>query len=636
MKTLTPAPRVPPASALKAEWNTLEFHRRRLQQVAGGTLAALVPIGLSYAAVGKWPIAMAFMAGVLGTAFGWWYGLKHQSQRGFALIMWAVWATVSCLMWLSDALRDVALLAYPLILIMAGLLVGRRVFLQLLVAMLLFATVMTLATEVLGWRHNTRNNTEFELLRDVWVMLLAGAYAVWGTVSDWRKMTEALEVQIEGYRQSQAHLTYLSQHDALTGLPNRSLGRHQMEVAIEQARLRQGQVALMFVDLDNFKSINDTVGHIAGDQFLQQIAQRLRAAVRASDIVMRQSGDEFLVGLLDVPDSVAVRRAADEVLAHLGGVYRVQGTEISSSCSIGLAIYPSDGGDFETLLRHADLAMYKAKQAGRNSYRFFDLTMQDDMSASPRLFAELQTALARLEFVLHYQPVVDMRDRHLLGCEALIRWQHPQRGLLGPAEFIEAAERSGLIVELGRWVLVESCRQIALWRRAGQPLIVAVNISPVQFHRGGLEGAVQQALSASGLPADCLELEITESVLMGDAATLTDTIRSLKALGVSLAIDDFGTGYSNLGYLQRFAADKIKIDQSFVRGMLADPGQQAIVAAIVQMGASLQMVPHAEGVETEGARDMLLGIGCATGQGYHFGRPVPPDSFAASYLQSPI
>jgi len=229
-----------------------------------------------------------------------------------------------------------------------------------------------------------------------------------------------------------------------------------------------------------------------------------------------------------------------------------------------------------------------------------------------------------------------LRDRHLLGCEALIRWQHPQRGLLGPAEFIEAAERSGLIVELGRWVLVESCRQIALWRRAGQPLIVAVNISPVQFHRGGLEGAVQQALSASGLPADCLELEITESVLMGDAATLTDTIRSLKALGVSLAIDDFGTGYSNLGYLQRFAADKIKIDQSFVRGMLADPGQQAIVAAIVQMGASLQMVPHAEGVETEGARDMLLGIGCATGQGYHFGRPVPPDSFAASYLQSPI
>ncbi|CAM8632993.1 COG5001 Predicted signal transduction protein containing a membrane domain, an EAL and a GGDEF domain [Comamonadaceae bacterium] len=632
MKTPTLGPRAPSASALKTEWNTLEFHRRRLQQVAGGTLAALVPIGLAYAAVGKWAIAMAFVTGVLGTAFGWWYGLKHQSQRGFALIMWAVWATVSYLMWLSDALRDVALLAYPLILIMAGLLVGRRVFLQLLVAMLLFATVMTLATEVLGWRHNTRNNTEFELLRDVWVMLLAGAYAVWGTVSDWRKMTEALEVQIEGYRQSQAQLTYLSQHDALTGLPNRSLGRHQMEVAIEQARLHQGQVALMFVDLDNFKSINDTVGHSAGDQFLQQIAERLRAAVRASDIVMRQSGDEFLVGLLDVPDSATVRRAADEVLAHLGGVYQVLGTELSSSCSIGVALYPSDGGDFDTLLRHADLAMYKAKQAGRNSYRFFDVAMQDDMSASPRLVAELQTALARHEFVLHYQPVVDMRDRRLLGCEALIRWQHPQRGLLGPAEFILAAERSGLIVDIGRWVLAESCRQTALWQQAGPPLTVAVNISPVQFHRGGLEGAVQQALDASGLPPHCLELEITESVLMGDAATLTDTIRSLKALGVSIAIDDFGTGYSNLGYLQRFAADKIKIDQSFVRGVLTDPGQQVIVAAIVQMGLSLQMVPHAEGVEAQSVRDVLLGMGCATGQGYYFGRPVPPESFAASYF----
>jgi diguanylate cyclase (GGDEF)-like protein len=500
------------------------------------------------------------------------------------------------------------------------------------VAMLLFPALMTFATEVGGWRHNTRNNTELELLRDVWIMLLAGAYAVWGTVSDWRRMRHALETQIESYRESQAHLTYLSQHDALTGLPNRSLGRQQMEAALEAARADGAQVALMFVDLDNFKSINDTVGHSAGDQFLRQIAERLRAAVRASDIVMRQSGDEFLVGLLNVPDHAAVRRAADDVLGHLGGVYRILGSELSSSCSMGLAIYPSDGEDFDTLLRHADLAMYKAKQAGRNTYRLFDITMQDDMSASPRLVAELQTALARNEFVLHYQPVVDMRDRRLLGCETLIRWQHPQRGLLGPAEFILAAERSGLIVDIGRWVLSESCRQAAQWQRAGQALTVAVNISPVQFHRGGLEDAVQLALGAANLPAQCLELEITESVLMGDAATLTETIGTLKAMGVSIAIDDFGTGYSNLGYLQRFAADKIKIDQSFVRGMLSDPDQQAIVAAIVQMGRSLRMAPHAEGVEAESVRAVLLDIGCTTGQGYCFGRPVPAEAFAASYL----
>lgn len=620
-----------PAS-LSAEWSSLQFHRRRLLQVAGGTLAVLLPIGLAYAVAGKWAISSAFLMGALGTLWGCWYGLKSQSPKGYALIMWAVWATSSYLMWLSDGLRDLALLGYPLILIMAGLLAGRRVFLRLLVAMLLFTAFMTVATEVLGWRQNSRFNTELELLRDVWIILLAGAYAVWGTVSDWRRMTRTLEVQIDGYRQSQAQLTHLSQHDALTGLPNRSLGRLLMEDAIVRAERSRSQVALMFVDLDNFKSVNDTMGHIVGDQFLQHIAQKLRTAVRASDVVMRQSGDEFLVGLLNVPDAESVRNAADDILRNLSGVSQVMGTELSSSCSIGLAIYPSDGTDFDTLLRHADLAMYKAKQSGRNSYRFFDVSMLDDMGANPRLVAELQTALTRNEFVLHYQPVVDMRNRRLLGCEALIRWQHPGHGLLGPAEFILAAERSGLIVDVGRWALVESCRQAALWQKAGQPLTVAVNISPVQFHRGGLDEAVRWALDSSGLPASCLELEITESVLMGDAASLTDTIRSLKALGVSIAIDDFGTGYSNLGYLQRFAADKIKIDQSFVQKMLADSGQMAIVAAIVQMGASLKMTPHAEGVESQSTLDTLLHIGCTTGQGYYFGSPVPPEVFAQNYL----
>lgn len=624
----TPVP--PQDSAVRGA--RLPFRARRMRQLAWSVMGAFGLIGVSYLLQQNWWVAGLLLTGTAATAYSLHAQAEYESDRGFVIILWIIWATVSGLMWISNGLQDVALLAYPIILVVAGLLLGGRHFIYYLAAMLLFSAFLQYATSVLLWRSDVMNSTKLELLRDVWVVLLASAFAVWITVSDWRKLLGELHIRIDEYRQSQAHLTYLSQHDALTELPNRSLGRQLMEAAIVRAQTSGSHVALMFVDLDNFKFINDSVGHAAGDEFLQQIASRLRSAVRETDVVMRQSGDEFLVGLLDVPDIEAASKAANEVLEHLGGVYRVQGSELSSSCSIGLAVYPRDGHDFDTLLRHADLAMYQAKQAGRNTFRFFDVMMQDDLSANPRLVAELQTALVRGEFVLHYQPVVDMQDHRLLGVEALIRWQHPVRGLLGPVEFIPAAERSGLIVDIGRWVLEEACRQAVKWQRPGQPLVVAVNISPVQLHRGDLESAVRTALASSDLPGACLELEITESVLMGDATTLADTIRHLKALGVSIAVDDFGTGYSNLGYLQRFAADKIKIDQSFVRAMLAEPEQQAIVTAIIQMGKSLKLLPHAEGVESEDARALLLEMGCRTGQGYWFARPLAADMFATSFL----
>lgn len=610
----------------------LPFRARRMRQLAWSVMAAFGLIGVAYLLQQRWLVAGLLLLGAGATALSLYTQRKRDGEIGFVVMLWIIWCTVSGLMWISDGLQDVALLAYPIILVVAGLLLGGRHFVYYLLAMLAFSAFLQYATLELGWRSNKLNSSQLELLRDVWVVLLASAFAVWVTVSDWRQLLQELQLRIDGYRRSEERLTYLSQHDALTGLPNRSLGRQQMALALQAAAATGGQVALMFVDLDNFKFINDSLGHVAGDEFLQQIASRLRLAVRNTDVVLRQSGDEFLVGLIDVPDATAAGVAAQEVLEHLGGVYRVQGAELSSSCSIGLALFPKDGADFETLLRHADLAMYRAKQAGRNAYRFFDAAMQDDLSTNPVLAAELQAALTRQELVLHYQPVVDMRDNRLMGAEALIRWQHPERGLVGPVAFVAAAERSGLIVDIGRWVLTEACRQAALWQRSGQPVVVAVNISPVQFHRGGLEDAVRSALAASGLPGHCLELEITESVLMGDAAALAETIRNVKALGVSIAVDDFGTGYSNLGYLQRFSADKIKIDQSFVRGMHAAPEQHALVAAIVQMGKALQLSPQAEGVETDEARQLLLALGCHAGQGYWFARPMPADVFTSRYL----
>ncbi|MDH4451135.1 MAG: bifunctional diguanylate cyclase/phosphodiesterase [Rhodoferax sp.] len=616
-------------------WDSNQTRIQRIRLVAQCVAGVFLFIGLMYWAAGLWRVGLVLTLGAAGVAYSTHQGLLQHSQRGVAGILWVVWATISALMWLSEGLRDASVLAYPIILLLAGLLLGRKRYLRFLVAMLVFVVVLTVSTEVTGWRQNTSNSNNWELLRDVVIILLACAFIVWMTVADWRRMIAALEAQIESYRQSQAHLLFLSQHDALTGLTNRSRGRHLLEQAITQARVDGTGVALMFIDLDNFKFINDSVGHVAGDEFLRQIAIRLSTAVRDTDIVVRQSGDEFLVGLLDVPDSQSACSAATEVLDHLGGVYTVRGTALSSTCSIGVARFPQDGADFETLLRHADLAMYQAKQAGRNTFRLFDVRMQDGLSTNPRLVAEMRSALQRGEFELHYQPVVDLTTQRLLGAEALVRWHHPRRGMLAPADFIPAAEHSGLIVDIGRWVIEEACRQTARWRNSGHALVVAVNISPVQCQRGDLTLTVHSALARASLPGTCLELEITESVLMGHVSTFAETVRGIKAMGVSIAIDDFGTGYSNFGYLQQLAADKIKIDQSFVRSMLMQTNQHAIVTAIIQMGKSLGMRSHAEGVESAETCALLVDMGCDIGQGYWFGAPSSAVAFTKRFLGSP-
>jgi PAS domain S-box-containing protein len=469
----------------------------------------------------------------------------------------------------------------------------------------------------------------------------------------------------------QAQLEHQASHDALTALPNRSLFGDRLAQAISFAGRYRHALWVVFIDLDNFKLVNDSLGHLAGDALLRIIAARLGACVRGSDTVARLGGDEFMLVLTDefggddvgkpggkpgskpdagesVPSAalmLLLQQVLDAVAApvRLGGGQGSQGSqgghggdghEVVVTCSIGVSQYPKDGRDAELLLKHADIAMYRAKEAGRNQIRFYESAMNERIAERTLIETQLRHALRRGELSLHYQPRVDLRSGQVAGMEALLRWQHPQLGMVAPARFIGVAEETGLIVEIGAWVLRQACLQNRAWQAEGLPrLRVAVNLSPRQFHHRGLAEDILAALAESGLDAQYLELELTEGLMMHNVDEAVTTLRRLKQLGIALSIDDFGTGYSSLAYLKLFPLDYLKIDQSFIRDMLGDPSGAAIVRSVIALGHSLNFKIIAEGVETEAQLAYLARYQCDEMQGYHFSRPVPPDQLAALLRQ---
>jgi len=427
---------------------------------------------------------------------------------------------------------------------------------------------------------------------------------------------------------AKAQLEFLAHHDSLTQLPNRLLLRDRFEQAVAVASRRQVRVAMLFLDLDGFKQINDSLGHEAGDQLLIHVARRLQSCVRSSDTVSREGGDEFVIVLSEVSGPDTAARVGQQILEAMEKPFEIGGNALQSALSIGISLYPDDGTDFETLRLNSDVALFHAKDGGRNTYRFFDEQMNRDTIERLQTQASLRSALKNGEFTLHYQPLVQLSDGRIVGVEALIRWRRDGELVL-PGKFISAAEQGGLIIPIGEWVLDQACRQAVAWREAGLPqLAVAVNLSAVQFRRGNIVQAVAAALERSRLPATLLELELTESVLLHDTETAMQTLGALKKLGVKLSVDDFGTGYSSLSYLKRMAVDKLKIDQTFVRQLAQSPEDAAIVRAIVQLGHTLQLQVVAEGVETEAQLEFLKANGCDQIQGYCISRPMPAEEFA--------
>ncbi|MDR3436163.1 EAL domain-containing protein [Telmatospirillum sp.] len=434
----------------------------------------------------------------------------------------------------------------------------------------------------------------------------------------------AVSRDITERKQADARIEFLAHHDPLTNLPNRLLGKDRLELAVARAERSGTKAALLFLDLDQFKKVNDSLGHSVGDALLQAVSTRLQGCLRESDTLSRQGGDEFLILIEELHDVEAASRVAEALLDGLSSPFTLDDQELYISGSIGIAVYPDDGSDFDTLLKKADTAMYHAKDVGRNAFRFFTDQMNVDTTEYLNLRNGLRRALERQEFVLHYQPQVSLRNGDIVGVEALIRWQHPDLGLIPPGRFIPVAEDSGLIVPVGAWVLKEACQQAAAWHKMGfEGLVVAVNLSAAQFKRGDLLSNISSALAESALDPECLELELTESILISDTNKVLSMVDRLKQLGVKLSIDDFGTGYSSLAYLKRFHVDKLKIDQSFVRDITSDANDAAIVYAIVQMARSLGLATIAEGVENEQALAALRDQGCDEAQGFFFARPMP-------------
>ncbi|AXW36795.1 GGDEF domain-containing protein (plasmid) [Ralstonia solanacearum] len=431
-------------------------------------------------------------------------------------------------------------------------------------------------------------------------------------------------VDITQIREAQQRIRHLATHDTLTGLLNRCALEDRLEHALALARRNRSRVSVMFLDLDRFKNVNDTLGHQFGDQLLREVAARLQACAREADTVARLGGDEFVV-MLESLDGTGTRRVAERILAAIGAPFHIDGQELFLGVSIGIAVAPHDGDDPNTLLRKADAAMYLAKERGRNNFQTFTSDLDDRVSRRFRIESGLRRASDRNEFYANYQPRVDVRTGRIVGVEALIRWNSTDFGRLMPGQFIQDAEETGLIVEIDRWILRAACDQLARWRRIGLPhLRMSINLSGQAFSSGQLSGMVRGALTSSGLPGEAVELEMTEGILIRDDPSLHTLLTELRALGVSLALDDFGTGYSSLSYLHRFPIDTLKIDRSFVQDLPHVAERAAITRAIIMMAQAMGMKTVAEGVETAGQLEFLSEIGCDEYQGYLLTRPLEP------------
>jgi diguanylate cyclase (GGDEF)-like protein len=604
------------------------LQQRRLRQVLWVLMVVFVVLVAMNLLTGRYVSASFELAvtAMLLLALHW--SARGRLARAGTLTIATLLLGLCALMANNQGLYDEVPIAFPALLLFAGLFGFRRIFVALVGCMVAVVVALFLLHQAdvlhsapvlpIDWRR------PFVISL---IIVVTGLFA-WLLVSDLGRAMRQLEAEKRALQESHARIEVLAQRDSLTGLSNRSLARERLGFLLQQARRNGAMVAVMFLDLDNFKTINDSLGHAAGDDLLCQVADKLRACVRESDTVARVSGDEFLILLGDLQDEDAIVAVVAKVTHVLGRAFAIEGVEVLVTASLGVAVAPRDGDTADVLLKNADTAMYQAKDAGRNTFCFFDASMNESVSEHLHIASGLRAALAAGEFQLHYQPQFDLPSGRILGAEALLRWRHPELGYIPPAKFIPIAERSGLINEIGAWVLRQACRDAQAWRSEGLgDLRVAVNVSPLQFRRDDIEREVARALADSGLPATALELELTESLLVADARNIGEVLQRLGAQGVQIAIDDFGTGYSNLGYLRRFSVHRLKIDQSFVRRMCAHAHDEGLVRAIIEMAHCLDLQTVAEGVEDSETLGRLHAFGCEFGQGFHWSSALPKAAF---------
>jgi diguanylate cyclase (GGDEF)-like protein len=561
--------------------------------------------------------------------FGACYGLVQTGRVKVAgqLLLWSLFGLISVLMISNDGLRDPVNFGYAGILIFAAML-GRKLDFLLLVGCITSTILIVGLANHKGIISYSNNSFGWGVTIDLLIIFAVVSYAVWILATDLRYALSSLEVENLRVHQSKIAYQRIAQYDHLTGLPNRVVADDRFKQAISHAARDHSMVAVLFIDLDNFKTVNDSLGHEVGDKLLQKVAKRLLESVRDCDTVCRLGGDEFLVIVDGIRKHNDVSRVSDYILTNVSRKINIDGHHLMATCSIGVSLSPVDGVDFDELRKKADMAMYKAKKAGRNGQVFFDQAMNKDMLAHIDRISSLRNAIINKQLELHYQPKVDLKSGRVFSAEALIRWRKEDGTLVYPIDFIAIAEKTGLIIEIGDWVLYEACRQCKEFQNKGlQDFSIAVNLSSIQFRRGNLVQVVEAALAAAGLDPSYLELEVTETLLVEDSKEVKAQIKQLQRKGITFSIDDFGTGYSSLAYLKDFNFDYLKIDRSFVEKCVEQKNDMILCQAIISMAHKLKLMVVAEGLETNSQRAALASAGCEFGQGNYFSKAVPVEEF---------
>lgn len=605
-----------------------QLRRRRLMQICAATALGLIATLL----VARSITFVIFSVGLACLVFALGFAFKHKVLTSAYILLGSMSCMLFALAITGAGLFDLAILGYPALLIFAAILGGTGLFLSVLSFVIAQCAVVTwLALQ--GIISPQIPNLSWSHLLFILVIFVITGFSVYILAHDVKRLMLSLQKENDKVQQSRAEIQHLAHHDTLTNLPNRFYGEELFLQSLATCKEKRQSLALLFIDLDNFKPVNDALGHAAGDQLLELLTQRLSKNLASDQYLIRFGGDEFLLLAPFTNKHAELHKLSKALIKQCASEFEIFQNRVVISASLGIACAPADGTNFKQLCRRADLAMYQAKQDGRNTYHFYNQSLDKASDDKFKLLQLLRPAFVKKQFVVYYQPMVTLANSAITTVEALLRWPQPDGSMISPEQFIPLAQSSGIINELGSWVLHQACIYCAMQRSKGLPnLRVAVNISVVQFKDGRLQDTVQSALLTAGLPASALELELTESLLIDETDQIQTQLNALSELGITIAIDDFGTGYSNLGYLRNFNATKLKIDRSFVTSLCTNKDNELLVKAIIGMASSFGLETVAEGIEDEATFRRLKALGCDIGQGFLWSKPLLPENLTALLL----
>jgi diguanylate cyclase (GGDEF)-like protein len=607
----------------------LQFKLHMFKQVIVASIVCGLLLAVYFAITQMWFAVSVFVVNILSFIVSYYCAKHYAPKLGTSLFLISVTLTACIFMWRSEGLNDEAVMAFPSLLVFAMLVSSFNLARWLLIIVCLNIVLNGLANQY-GLYTNSVEASDLNTAIVLVLVLIMVSVAVYLASLNMQKLLVELAAENDKVTESKQEIIHLQNHDPLTGLPNRTMAEMVVRKRLKTGSREGFETSLLFIDLDNFKTINDTLGHAAGDTVLVTVAKRLLECVRETDTVCRFGGDEFVIVAMHEHEGDLLHYSvlAEKILEVVCEPIKVEANNISPTVSIGISVAPRHASSFAELYQKADLAMYSAKRAGRNGYQYFHTDMNKDSARQLRLSQDLRSALTNNEFRLNYQSTQQIDAGKIIAAEALIRWTHPTLGEISPVEFIPIAEQSGFIREIGNWVLKEAVKTCKAWHAGGfTDLCVAVNVSAIQFHRGNFEDKVKQVLEEYQLEGEYLILELTESVFFDMHSEFNSALLKLSDLNIQIAIDDFGTGYSNLGYLHENDINILKIDRSFISKIFESPKDLAIVEMIVNMSKSLGMKVVAEGIESEAQKQQLINLGCTYGQGYFWSKPVSSEEF---------